>query len=307
VQEVLAEGEYRIGFYYYVKGDRRAAAARLIAVTNRYPLFSRADKALWMLGDIFEKSERKDIAAAYYGLIVRNYPKSGMATVAKNKLVAFNVPVPQPDPKAVALMTANQNTPRPRESLVKRPMALFKSGPGNELRAASTVGTPNMKPEADNTSATDVLTGGGKPQLGGGGSGSGTGIVATVVVGGNSSEGTTSGAENTTASPDGSSPNPPASNDANGPATTGTGPASNDAPAAAGTSTSDTAATTTNAPATDAAAPASDTAAKTDGAQSADSAKTDGTQSGTTASTPAADGKESSSKKKKGLRKIIPW
>ena len=26
VQEVLAEGDYRIGYYYYVKGDKRAAA-----------------------------------------------------------------------------------------------------------------------------------------------------------------------------------------------------------------------------------------------------------------------------------------
>src|SRR3974390_1981315 len=60
VQEVLAEGEYRIGYYYYVKGDKRAAAARLLAVTNRYPLYSKSDQALWMLGDILEKSEHKE-------------------------------------------------------------------------------------------------------------------------------------------------------------------------------------------------------------------------------------------------------
>src|SRR5271168_25251 len=101
VQEVLAEGDYRIAYYYYVKGDKRAAAARLIAVTSRYPLFSKSDHALWMLGDIFETSERKDIAAIYYSQIVRNYPMSLMAKTAKTKLVAFNVPVPQPDPKAV--------------------------------------------------------------------------------------------------------------------------------------------------------------------------------------------------------------
>jgi outer membrane protein assembly factor BamD len=58
VQEVLAAGEYRIGCSY-LKNDRRAAAGRLLSVTKRYPLYSRSDEALWMLGDVFEKSEKK--------------------------------------------------------------------------------------------------------------------------------------------------------------------------------------------------------------------------------------------------------
>src|ERR1700720_3995250 len=48
VQEIIAEGDYRIGYFYYVKGDQRAAAARLLAITRRYPLFSKSDHALWM-------------------------------------------------------------------------------------------------------------------------------------------------------------------------------------------------------------------------------------------------------------------
>src|SRR5258708_21138179 len=54
VQEVLAEGDFRIGYYYYVKGDKRASPARLLAITKRYPLYSRSAEAVWMLGDIFE-------------------------------------------------------------------------------------------------------------------------------------------------------------------------------------------------------------------------------------------------------------
>src|SRR6201998_1829920 len=53
VQEILAEGQYRIAYYYYLKGDRRAAAGRLIPLTRRYPLYSKSDTALWLLGDIF--------------------------------------------------------------------------------------------------------------------------------------------------------------------------------------------------------------------------------------------------------------
>src|ERR1700677_436503 len=60
VQEVLADGEFRIGRFYYVRArtnpiDYSAAAARLIEVSERYPLYSESDEALWMLGDIYER------------------------------------------------------------------------------------------------------------------------------------------------------------------------------------------------------------------------------------------------------------
>src|SRR6202023_2865580 len=114
VQEIIAEGDYRIGYFYYVKGDKRAAAARLIATTKRYPLYSKSDHALWMLGDIFERSEHKEIASLYYGNILKNYPLSELAPNAKNKLVEFKVPVPHADPKSMARMTAEQNPPPQR-------------------------------------------------------------------------------------------------------------------------------------------------------------------------------------------------
>src|SRR6266481_3786163 len=59
VQEINAVGDYRIGYFYHLPGKQRAAAARLIEIAKRYPLYSRSDKVLWMLGDIFEKSEHK--------------------------------------------------------------------------------------------------------------------------------------------------------------------------------------------------------------------------------------------------------
>jgi len=285
VQEVLAEGDYRVGRYYFVKGDRRAAAARLISVTRRYPLFSRADRALWMLGDIFEKSEKKEIATVYYSQIVKNYPLSGYASGAKEKLMAMNVPVPQPDPKAVARMTADQNAPRPRSGILKKSTGLFKTGPEGELHAAAQVGEPTMQPEVDNTSATDVLTGGNQSRIGGGPS---TGIVATVTPGGSAE--TPAGTESSTPGSDASAPNgegaaPPAT-DANPDAAAKT---ANEAEAGA-----DAVAT----PGTDPAAGA----VKTDGARSADATKTEGAQQD-----PQKGKKESSSKKKKGVRKIIPW
>ena len=43
VQEVLAEGQFRIAYYYYMKGDKRATAGRLIPLVRRYPLYSKTD------------------------------------------------------------------------------------------------------------------------------------------------------------------------------------------------------------------------------------------------------------------------
>src|SRR5882724_10996289 len=171
VQEVLAEGQFRIAYYYYVKGDRRAAAGRLAPLVTRYPLYSKSDEALWMLGDLFEKSERKDVAGGYYTLLVKNYPISKKAPLAKDKLKSFGVPIPQPDPKALAWMTAEQNAPRPKETPVHRAMGMIHSGP--DVHMTATAGKPQMEPESDNGS-TETLSGGNRTTLVGGGGGGAT-------------------------------------------------------------------------------------------------------------------------------------
>ena len=59
----LAEGNFRVAQFYYIRGGYRAAGARLIELTTRYPLYSQADEANWMLGQIYEKTEHNEIAA----------------------------------------------------------------------------------------------------------------------------------------------------------------------------------------------------------------------------------------------------
>ena len=272
VQELLAEGEFRIGYYYYVKGDRRASAGRLLAVTKRYPLYSRSDRALWMLGDIFEKSEKKEIAAIYLGRIVRDYPLSPLVGDAKNKLVAFGVPVPQPDPKALAWMQAEQNAVRPKPGVMSKPLSLVKTGPGKEMVVAARNGPPQMQPDTESVSLGEVLTGGGQTRLAGAGGSSPAGNTAVIDVatpGSGAAGGSTVEAPAADAQPASTDSDPNAATDPNAPAATTT-------------------------PAADGAQPA--------GGQTADTAKTDPAK-------PAANdkGKESTSKKKKGIKKIIPW
>jgi outer membrane protein assembly factor BamD len=283
VQELLAEGDFRIGYYYYVKEDKKAAESRLRAIVNRYPLYSKSDRALWMLANLWDTTEKKEMANNYYARLVRNYPLSPLVPEAKNRLKAHGAPVPQPDPNAVAWMTAEQNAPRQKESLIKKPLGLIHSGPGQELRVAATSGKPTMTPASESEAGIDILTGGGNQSRGGS---TGTGIVATIVPGSPGGT-TTNGAENVAPATEGTEPNGAAQADPNAPA--GSSPNT----AAAGT-----------------ADPASKTdAAPTATGQATDAAKTDGStaQDAAQTGTNGDSKKESTSKKKKGIKKIIPW
>jgi len=280
VQEVLAEGQFRIAYYYYLKGDRRAAAGRLIPLTRRYPLYSKSDTALWMLGDIFEKSERKDVASNYYAQIVRNYPLSPKVPDAKGKLKQFGVPIPQPDAKAVEWMTAEQNSPRPKESVFHKPLDVFHSGP--DVHTAAAHGLPNMEPETDSSANSDILSGGNRSTMG---SGTGkTGIVATVKPG--------------EAAPEGSPAAGGSSEDVN--SNSSSDPASSAPAAATPESSSNNPAA---APAGGANASAGSSTSQPTNGTASDSSKTD---SSSTQASNDSNQKESSSKKK-GLKKLLPW
>jgi outer membrane protein assembly factor BamD len=150
VQEVLAEGNFRVADFYYLRAAYRAAGARLIELTNRYPLYSQADQANWMLGQIYEKTEHNDIAAKYYSKIVKDYPLSSLTGDAKNKLVKFGVPVPPPDPTAMARMQQEQNAPR--SGIVKRYMGILKNSP--DYSAAARSGDPTMTPASESGDET---------------------------------------------------------------------------------------------------------------------------------------------------------
>jgi len=268
VQEVLAEGQYRIAYYYYVKGDRRAAAGRLIPLTRRYPLYSKSDTALWMLGDIFEKSERKDIAGSYYAQIIKNYPLSEKVPDAKAKLQDFKMPIPQPDPKAVEWMTAEQNTPRPKESMMHKTFGLIRSGP--DVHMAANHGLPQLEPETSDQLGVDILSGAkpttglvGGPAGSSGGTPTGPGVVGVV------------------------KPGEPAPAGSNSEDVNSTSPESG----AEGAATSSP---------TDPSAPADASSTSTD------ANKADNTQPASASQAQNGNAKESSNKKK-GLKKILPW
>jgi outer membrane protein assembly factor BamD len=248
VQEVLAEGNFRVASFYYMRAAYRAAGARLIELTNRYPLFSQADQANWMLGQIYEKGEHNEIAAKYYSRIVKDYPLSALAGDAKNKLVKFGVPVPPPDPTAVARMQKEQSADRPGR--IKRTVTFLKTSP--DVSTAARSGPPTMTPASETGDETI-----------------GFGLQPNANVAPTSSIGNTATVETVTPGSPNALPDPPAAT-----------------------------------PATDAAPAAADTAQPAGTSSSTDSSTTPSTA---TPAPPADTSQESTSKKKSGLRKLIPF
>jgi outer membrane protein assembly factor BamD len=143
VQEVLAAHEYATANFYHHKGSFPAAANRLTAMVDQYPLFSQADEALWMLGDSYDHmgDRFEDRAADSYTRIVKDYPLSDRAQASKDKLLAMKKPVPQADPVAYARMKYEMEN-RTKVSFVGHALDMFKRTP--DVRGAAKSGTPTM-------------------------------------------------------------------------------------------------------------------------------------------------------------------
>ncbi len=341
VQEVLADGDYKIAYFYYAKADFRASAARLVEVTDRYPLFSQNDDALWMLGNIYERAKQaskneddknhwSDLASRCYDRIVRDYPLSKDAPGAKARLKDMGRPVPSADPDAIVRMQKQQLYEKTHHQsiVLKLPMGMLKGNP--DTSSAARGGTPQMAPPNDAVSATDVLrpgaagpsftvTGsaaGSSAQTSGAGSEVVTPEDATTAPVGADTTGATVGAQILTPLDDKGQPTseqpaatapdvapaapPPATNGTVDAGLNGSGTANPPADSASSSSSSASGASGTAADSTTP-APASGTNSAQPAAQSADKAST------TVKPTPVDTSSESTSKKKKGLKKIIPW
>jgi outer membrane protein assembly factor BamD len=356
VQEIIADGEYKIGRFYYMKPDYPASAARLMEVVERYPLYSNSDDALWMLGDIYmrakkysknedDKNHYGDLASKCYDRILRDYPLSSHASAAKAQLKAMGMAAPSADPGALARMKRDQQFEKKHHEMfaMRWPKEMLFSRP-NTVDAAQ-VGQPNLNPPDDAISATDVLkrnapgpvfTVAAAPAAASNSdassgdavpinaepqseiddaptNGVGAQIVSTGADPSDASSNQNGGTSTTTSQPAAAPAAAPASDpDATpsvlAPVGTDTGnstleatpaaaPAAADpAPASAAPVTS-TAATTSTAPAT-----------STSGATSQAASTSAGSQPAAKAKAAKSDPKtESSSKKKHGLHKVVPW
>ncbi len=138
IQELLAQHEFKVGDFYHGKGSYPAAAARLQGVVGHYPLYSRADEALWMLADSYSRMPARFSGRApeLYARLVREYPLSPFAERAKTRLTALEREVPDPDPVAVARMKYEQANQQ-KIGFMTRFWDVFRQRPNLSMAAKS--------------------------------------------------------------------------------------------------------------------------------------------------------------------------
>jgi outer membrane protein assembly factor BamD len=183
VQEVLAQREFNIGRFYYLRQSYPAAIARLQTLVDRYPLFSGADQALFLLGQSYEgeiarirtsptctkagprvaclsEDKKADAiesfakeAAQPYARIITRYPAMDRALDAKARLEALHQTVPRPTRAALEL-NKKEMASRQEAGFMSSMLGNFEKHP--DVAKASHVGEPTMVDKAPVT-ATGVI------------------------------------------------------------------------------------------------------------------------------------------------------
>jgi len=182
VQEVLAEREFEIGRFYYLRESYPASIARLQSLVEKYPLYSRADEALYLLGQNYEGQiarlrnlptcdahgmprgcareadkaryidDLSKHAAEQYDKILTRYPIMDRADDARKRLAALNQPIPRPTKAAVAQNKA-EDASRRESTTMQKLMGVVKRGP--DVSQAAKVGDPTLV-DPTPVSATEV-------------------------------------------------------------------------------------------------------------------------------------------------------
>src|ERR1700681_2293038 len=173
VQEVLAQREFNIGRFYYLRLAYPAAIARLKTLVDRYPLYSGADEALYLLGqsyegeiDVIRKNGRMNEvnkgkmiegltkeASEAYGRIIKRYPAMDRALDAKARLEGLHQPVPRPTRAALGL-NKKEGASRQQAGIMSSMLGNFEKHP--DVAKASHVGDPTMVDPAP-TNPGDVV------------------------------------------------------------------------------------------------------------------------------------------------------
>ncbi|MBZ5704763.1 MAG: outer membrane protein assembly factor BamD [Acidobacteriia bacterium] len=199
VQEVLAEREFRVGRFYYLRESYPASIARLRSVVDKYPLYSQADEALYLLGQSYEGEianvRRRQVneaakarliemathgAADAYSRILTRYPLMNRADDAKARLIALKQSVPKPTLAAVAQNKAEEDSRR-GTGMFGHLMSNFKKHP--DVAEATKVGDPTLV-DPKMVSATEVVQQATRAMMANaGGRGSNTVSVETVKTG----------------------------------------------------------------------------------------------------------------------------
>jgi outer membrane protein assembly factor BamD len=195
VQEVIASREFNVGRFYYLRQSYPASIARLRSLVDKYPLYSKADEALYLLGQAYEgeialvrgrpgnETQKARMiedftkgAAEAYSRILTRYPLMDRADDAKARLQALRQPVPRPSKAAIAQNKAEEDSRREAGTFSKI-MRSFAKHPS--VAQATKVGEPTLV-DPTPMSASQVMQQATRAALGPGGASNGAVSVETV-------------------------------------------------------------------------------------------------------------------------------
>lgn len=164
VQEILADRQWRIAHFYFLRNNLAASQARLSSLVDSYPLYSGIDEAMFLLGNIYEKeaasmraqkkmpeglkakvsTEYDQKAIDTYTRLINRYPVMARADDARRRLQAMKAPVPTPTAAAIAQNQAEEDS-RGEVTRFRELVGNFRKHPN--ISRASDVGEPNMEEE----------------------------------------------------------------------------------------------------------------------------------------------------------------
>jgi outer membrane protein assembly factor BamD len=183
VQEVLADREFGIGRFYELRQSYAASIARLQSLVEKYPLYSRADEALYLLGQDYEgqilrlrsaptcdahflprgcatEAAKADLigkltkhAAEQYDKILTRYPLMDRSDDAKHRLEALHQPVPRPTKGDVQRNKA-EIASRGESTMTDKLMGIIKKGP--DMAQAAKIGEPVLN-DPEPVAPSDVV------------------------------------------------------------------------------------------------------------------------------------------------------
>jgi outer membrane protein assembly factor BamD len=183
VQEVLAEREFGIGRFYHLRESYPASIARLQSLVDKYPLYSRADEALFLLGQDYEGQiarlrsaptcdvhglprgcATEAVKSRYIGQLTKNaseeyskiltrYPLMDRSDDARKRLAALHQPIPRPTRRAVAQNRAEMES-RSESTAIQKMMGMVKKGP--DVANAAKVGDPSLA-DPEPVAATSII------------------------------------------------------------------------------------------------------------------------------------------------------
>jgi outer membrane protein assembly factor BamD len=161
VQEVLAQRQFGIARFYFLRNNFAASQARFISLVDSYPLYSGIDEALLTLGDIYEReakslrlqnlpaatkekvvAEYEKRAIEYYSRIITRYPAMRRAEDAQQRLKDMKAPVPTPTAEAMAQSRAEEDS-RESTGRIKSVMGTFKRHP--DVARSAKAGEPSLE------------------------------------------------------------------------------------------------------------------------------------------------------------------